>query len=121
MPDKYSQAGILEWASDTFGPVALNPAERVMRFVEEAVEYGHACDLPRETLTKIIERVYSKAPGNIALELAQCGVTLKAAAEIHRVDLASAEREEIDRVHSIPADHWRKRQSAKADIGITGL
>lgn len=119
MADKYSQVGILEWASDTFGPVAVNPAERVMRFIEEAIEYGHACELPRNTLDKIIARVYGRPPGNTALELAQCAVTLKAAAEVQRVDLAAAERAEIDRVHSIPADHWRKRHAEKAGIGIT--
>lgn len=120
MSDKYSQAGIVEWAADTFGPIALNPAERVMRFLEEAIEYGHACDLPRETLDKIVERVYGKPPGNIALELAQCAVTLKAAAEIQHVDLLAAEREEIDRVHSIPKDYWQKRHAAKVDLGIAG-
>ena len=118
--DKYSQAGILEWASDTFGAIALNPAERVTRFVEEALEYGHACGLPRDTLDKIIARVYGNPQGNIALELAQCAVTLKAAAEVQRVDLTIAEREEIDRVHSIPKDYWRQRQAAKAKLGIAG-
>ena len=116
--DKYSQAGILEWASDTFGAVAINPAERVMRFVEEALEYGHACDLSRDTLDRIVARVYGRPAGNIALELAQCAVTLKAAAEVHHVDLIAAEREEIDRVHSLPKDYWLQRQADKAKIGI---
>jgi hypothetical protein len=108
----------LQWAQDTFGDVALNPAERLMRFVEEAVELALACDMPRRTVEKIVERVYSRSPGNIALEAAQCQVTLELWAKVLRIDLEAAADDEFRRVRSIPKEEWDRRHAAKVALGI---
>lgn len=108
----------LAWAQETFGGVAINPAERTMRFVEEAIELAMACDMPRETVEAITARVYAKGPGNITLEAAQCQVTLEMFAKVLRIDLDAAATEEFYRVQSIPKEEWERRHSAKVEIGI---
>lgn len=108
----------LSWAHETFGDIALNPAERLMRFTEEAVELAFACDMPRETLDKIIARVYSRPPGNIKQEAAQCQATLELWAKVLRIDLDAAATEEFYRVQSIPKEEWERRHGAKVALGI---
>lgn len=109
----------LTWACETFSvEVAMNPAERLMRFVEEAVELAVAYDMPQETMEKIVERVYSRSPGNIKQETAQCQVTLELLAHVLRIDLDGAATEEFQRVQSIPKEEWERRHSAKVALGI---
>ncbi len=108
----------LEWAVTTFGDVALNPAERLMRFVEEAVELAYASEMPRETMGKIIDRVYARHQGNIELEAAQCQVTLELLAKVWRIDLDKVATDEFYRVQSIPKEEWARRHGAKVALGI---
>ena len=109
----------LSWACDTFtSEVAMDPAERLMRFVEEAVELALACDMPRETVDKIVARVYGRGPGNIEQEIAQCHVTLEMLAKVLKVDLEWAATREFERVQTIPKEEWDRRHSAKVAIGI---
>lgn len=115
----YSQEGILDWAVETFGIVAADPRERILRFLEEAIELAHACGIDDLTLHKVEARVYSRPAGKPELEMAQCAVTLKALAEVHRVDLIDVEVEEIERVHAIPKEEWQRRHAAKTAVGIT--
>ncbi len=42
----------LQWAIDTFGPVAANRDERAARFVEEAIELAHAEGLELWTVAR---------------------------------------------------------------------
>jgi NTP pyrophosphatase (non-canonical NTP hydrolase) len=109
----------LAWACETFSSeVAMNIAERLMRFTEEAVELAMACDMPRATLDKITERVYGREPGNIKQETAQCQVTLELLAKVLNIDLDAAADEEFQRVQSIPKEHWDRRHAAKVALGI---
>ena len=108
----------LAWAHETFGDVALNPAERSMRFTEEAIELALACNMPRDTLDSIITRVYARPQGNIQMEVAQCQVTLELLSKVLRIDLDAAATEEFQRVQSIPKEDWEKRHAAKVAIGI---
>lgn len=108
----------LAWAIETFGDVATNPAERSMRFTEEAIELALACSMPRETMDKIVERVYARGPGNIELETAQCQVTLELLAKVLRIDLEDVTLKEFYRVQSIPKEEWTRRHGAKVALGI---
>lgn len=104
----FSQEGILNWAVETFGVVAADPRERILRFLEEALELAHACGVDDLTLHKVEARVYGRPQGSPALEMAQCVVTLRALAEVHRIDLDDVEVEEIERVHAIPKEEWQR-------------
>lgn len=109
----------LNWACETFtAEVAMNPGERLMRFVEEAIELSHACDMPRDTVEKIVARIYGREPGNIEQEIAQSQVTLEMLAKVLKLDLDWAARREFERVQAIPKEEWERRHSAKVALGI---
>src|SRR6185437_3000874 len=85
---------VLGWAVVTFGSVAGDELERVMRFVEEGIEVG--------TLDRIIDRVYSRPAGDLQLEMAQAGLCLGTLAAKIGLDLRAAEAEEFARIQAIP-------------------
>lgn len=120
MLDTYDRPSrFLTWACETFtAEVAMNPGERLMRFVEEAVELSHACDMPRETVEKIVARVYGREPGNIEQEVAQSQVTLEMLAKVLRLNLEAAATKEFERVLAIPKEEWERRHRLKVAIGI---
>lgn len=111
---------ILAWAADTFGPVAGQTNERAMRFAEEALELVHALGLPAETVTKIAERVYSRAAGDPEKEAGQAQMTLDALCAQQGIDPQDEADKEFDRVRAIPREHWKARHDAKTSLGITG-
>lgn len=111
-------AAFLAWAREMFGPVALVRGERLLRFVEEAIELAHADGMERATLNAVADRVYSREPGNILKEIGQAQACLETYAE--NINLSSDElaEREWQRVQSIPRDEWERRHSAKQAIGI---
>lgn len=89
-----------------------------MRFVEEATELAHADGMERETLDAIVNRVYSRPPGEVRKEIGQAQATLEVYAE-HIGESADALAEiEWQRVQSIPQAEWERRHAAKQAIGI---
>jgi hypothetical protein len=108
----------LKWAARTFGAIALDRHERTARFVEEAIEVGHAEGLPREIITALIERAYSRPPGLIPKEIGQAAVTLEMLAEIDGISVEDQARREFTRVKALPRSHWTARHDAKIKEGI---
>jgi hypothetical protein len=110
----------LDWAVTTFGPIANDRTERLMRFIEEAVELAHAESLPEIALQRVIERVYSRKPGATYREVGQAQACLETFAE--SIGLSSDKEASIEfaRVRCIPKEDWQKRHAAKVAIGIAG-
>lgn len=108
----------LAWAVEMFGPVAKLRGERLMRFVEEAVELAHADNMELETLHAIIRRVYSRAPGIIEKEIGQAQACLETYAENFGVSSSDLAQKEWLRVQQIPRAEWERRHTAKQAIGI---
>jgi hypothetical protein len=108
----------LAWARETFGPVAMVRGERLMRFVEEAIELAHADEMERPTLEAIINRVYSRPRGEITKEIGQAQACLETYAE--NIGESSELLAEIEwqRVQRIPQAEWERRHAAKQDLGI---
>jgi hypothetical protein len=111
-------AEFLAWAVDMFGPVAKLRSERLLRFVEEAIELAHAEGMERAYVTRITERVYSRPAGDTPKEIGQAQACLETFAE--NIGLSSADEAEREwrRVQEIPRDEWTRRHSAKQAIGI---
>lgn len=109
----------LKWAVEMFGNVALDPRERTMRFLEEAVELAHALDIDHVTLQAIVKRVWARDKGYIPREIGQAQMTLEALAEAigHCAEREAAQ--EFARVQAIPKAEWQQRHAAKMAIGIT--
>jgi len=108
----------LVWAADIFGPVALDPHERAMRFLEEAIELSHALAIPIGTLSAVAERGYARPPGKVNREIGQSAVTLEMLAECVGFSAEIEAAREFDRVKSIPTEEWAARHAAKVKMGI---
>ena len=109
----------LAWAVEMFGEVALDPKERALRFVEEAIEACHALGVMDQRLLATLHRVYRRPASDIALELAQSFATLECLAEVAGVDLAAGADAEFARVSAIPKAEWEARHAAKTAVGMT--
>ena len=111
----------LAWAVEMFGPVALDREERLLRFVEEAVELAHAEGLSRVGLAKIVGRVYARNRGETPKEIGQVQATLECFAESIGLSADVLAQLEWSRVQTIPKEEWQRRHAAKAAVGITVL
>jgi hypothetical protein len=108
----------LTWAHKTFGDTALDPRERALRFIEEAIELAHASDIDHVTLQAIVKRVWSRPPGDVPREIGQALATLELLAKATGIDADAEATKEFHRVQSIPQAEWDRRHSAKAALGI---
>lgn len=106
------------WAVEMFGPVAKLRSERLMRFVEEAIELAHADEMERSTFDAIANRVYSRPRGEITKEIGQAQACLETYAESIGESSALCAEIEWQRVQKIPRAEWERRHSAKQAIGI---
>lgn len=111
---------VLEWAQRTFGPVACSGRERALRFVEEAVEAGHAAGIDIQTLLRIVVRVYEKQsdPGDLAKEIGQARMTLAAFAWVWQVDDTLEYAREWHRVDCVSPEEHRARHKRKVEQGF---
>lgn len=114
--DRPSRA--LQWAIDTFGPVASDPQERALRFLEEAIELAHSLDVSYVALTAISRRVYDKPQGETPREVGQAQMTLETLARAIQVDADAEATKEFYRIQAIPKAEWERRHEAKRAIGI---
>ncbi|WFP48538.1 hypothetical protein PL263_10475 [Methylomonas sp. EFPC3] len=113
------QAAILQWANATFGKrTASVTAERIARFMEEAIELAQATHMFPEDIKELVDHVYTKPAGDVAQEIGQVGVALLALAEHLQVNADAEERNELERITSLPKEHWQARQNAKAAKGL---
>lgn len=111
-------ARFLAWAHETFGDIALDPEERTLRFVEEAIELAHASGVLHVTLQAIVRRVYAREPGAIPREIGQSLATLELLAKAIGLDADAEASKEFHRVQSIPKEEWARRHGAKVALGI---
>jgi hypothetical protein len=108
----------LDWAHKTFGDVALDPRERTMRFLEEAIELAHASEIDKGALWAIIIRVYSRPAGERNREMGQALATLELLGKAAGVDIDNEATIEFYRVQTIPPEEWARRHAAKIAAGI---
>ncbi len=108
----------LAWAIEMFGPIASMRGERLLRFVEEAIELAHADGMKRDVLDMIAARVYSREPGDINKEIGQAQACLETYAENIGESSDRLAQVEWERVQKIPREEWSRRHAAKVAIGI---
>lgn len=111
----------LKWAVKTFGSIALNPQERALRFIEEAIELVDAVGLPQVSVESVMRRVYNRPQGVLNKEVGQSMLTLQLLAEVFSIDAHDECVDEFLRVQSVPQEEWDRRHKAKVDIGIAHM
>lgn len=108
----------MQWAEHTFGKIALDPHERTLRFIEEAIEVAHAMGLEIAIVRKSVDRVYANRAGETPREIGQAMACLECLAEVIGVDARAEATDELKRVQSIPQEEWNRRHAAKVTLGI---
>lgn len=111
------QGEVLTWAVEAFGSTARDPLERAARLVEEAIEVAQAEGLSPVIIKRIMDRVYSRPPGDLWQELGGLQVTALALAQNRGLELDSCARMEFQRVRSKPMGWWCRKHQEKIDAG----
>lgn len=120
-PRDLRQSLVLDWVKSTFGEKTCNVEERVLRFLEEAIELAQAEDIPIQRIIRLAEYVYGKPKGYPSQEVGGIGVTLLAYCELRRISADSEELREWMRVSTLDPEHFRRRQNMKAGAGVAVL
>lgn len=111
---RVTQRGVLEWCVKTFGEdKALDPEQRAARQFEESCELAQPLGLSKEDALAIVERVYSRPPGEPLQELGGVMVTTWALAEAIGIDANGAGLKEFARVLKTDPEVFRKKQATK--------
>ncbi len=101
-----------EWAEECFGADARNPLERGTRAAEEGIELAQALLVPKTTLLRLVEDVYSRPRGHIAHEVGDVALIAACIAQMfgHDVNKLMEERlaSAISRTDQIREKHKHK-------------
>lgn len=116
-----SQADVLRWAVESFGPIAQNVDERAARVAEEAIEIAQVEGVPLETIKRITDRIYSRPPGERWQEIGGTMIGMLSYAEIVGLSLAECTHREFQRVLSKPRDWWQRKHAEKVAAGTADL
>lgn len=123
-----NQSRVVSWVRKVFSDeVATNVPERVLRFVEEAVELAQACGTDATTIHRLVDYVFNRPVGEAPQEIAGCMVTLYATAHALGVDAQEELEKEISRIQQPEViDRVRRRQDEKraalvATVSASGL
>lgn len=108
----------LQWAQKTFGDIALDPRERTLRFLEEAIEVANAMGIEPETVQAVVTRTYERHQGAINREIGQAQLTLELLSKVLKVDQDHEATEEFYRIQKVPQAEWERRHAAKVALGI---
>lgn len=112
------QVKIFEWVKSTFGQSNATVKERILRFIEEALELSQAEGITINELLLLINHVYSKPVGTPDQEVGGIGVTLLAYCESKGLSAETEEIKEMNRVLSVDKYYFQQRHNIKAQAGV---
>lgn len=116
-----TQANVLAWAVNSFGPIARNRDERAARLAEEAIEIAQAEGVSLDIVVRIATRVYSRPAGELWQELGGLGITMLAFAENAGLNVDTCTEREWRRVLSKTPEWWAKKHAEKVEAGTANL
>lgn len=107
------------WAVRAFGAIQVTSLpQRGLRLLEEACEAYQAAGGTAELAHKLVDHVFSRPAGTLAQELGGVGVTLLVLAQAANLSADTEEMREVERVLSLPVEHFAKRNEAKNAAGL---
>jgi hypothetical protein len=93
-----------------------NREERLLRFLEEALELVRAGGLKYDKALAVVEYEYGRTKGpDIEQEFGGAACTLFAAADAHDFDLLDCVSKEVRRVEEMPPGSAKKKHDGKPD------
>ncbi|ASV44485.1 dCMP deaminase-like protein [Salicola phage SCTP-2] len=110
---------IYEWCKETFGPLATDTEERMMRFMEEAIELSQAEGLDKDLIHNMVDHVYSRPADTSENEIGGTTVTLMCylyskGCSINNVAI----NEYKNKLRHISPDDMKKRHERKVENGF---
>lgn len=115
------QSAVSKWMVETFGDkIAMDPLERIMRFLEEAMELAQTLGMTEAECGRVASYVWGRPAGEVNNEVGGVMVTLAALCHRQEVDLSAAALGELTRIDT---PEMRKRifekQAFKRQQGLT--
>lgn len=107
------------WVLKCFGEKSMSRQERALRLVEEAIELAQAEGIRSPIISAITYRVFSRPPGDPDQEAGGVGVCLEGWGAAAEKNVALLTEQELQRIESKPADHFRQRHNAKVAEGLS--
>lgn len=102
------------WAVRCFGHGHVHdPRVRLLRLIEEVAEACQCQDIPVSKLVDVIDIVYKKKKGIYPQELGGIAMTFAVLCESHSGQIDNILMTELNRVLSLPEDHFTKRNLEK--------
>lgn len=113
-----NQWRVTGWLREVLGAtVAKDGPERVIRFVEEAVEFAQSVRIDADLIHGLVDYVYSRPPGDPGQEIAGSKVTLYAAADALGIDADVEFEKELKRIDTPEIiARVRRRQAEKREV-----
>jgi hypothetical protein len=75
-----------------------DPAERLRRFLEEALELVQSLGMTKESVLKMVDYVYDRPAGDPPQEVGGVSVTLMALCETNNINVVEASETELERI-----------------------
>lgn len=111
------QQRVADWV-ESRGLRLNDPHERAMRFMEEALELAQACGLEAREVSRLVDYVFAKDPGEVHQEIGGVMTTLFALGHARGLRVLGCAHDEIERIHKLPAEKFQNRQRRNALDGI---
>lgn len=110
---------VTDWCRRAFGVESQKDrSKRVLRFLEEALELFQAEGGGYDRAEALLQRVYSRPPGEAPQEVGGVCVTLLSYCSAAGLSLEECEAEEIARVLAKPVEHAQRRYDEKTRAGF---
>ncbi len=108
-----------QWVRDAFGiEHSASLDVRAMRVLEEAAELAQALGLTIVEALHVVKYVFGRPPGSVPQEIGGLGLGLIALCAAIGISADAEEERELQRVLSMPLEHFRLRQTEKAAAGL---
>lgn len=95
--------------------------ERLIRFIEEALELVQSLGLSRDDVLALVEYVYGRPAGDPPQEVGGVAVTLAGLCQAHGLDMDECAEKELARVLSPGVIEKVRLKQAEKDVALAGL
>ena len=117
------QAAVEQWVRTRFNDKVFDSLEeRTLRVMEEAIELFDSEHKDREAARaqahRLVDEVFNRPKGDQNQEAGGVVVTFLAYCAAKGVRADTLANAEINRIHKMPREHFKKRQLAKAEAGV---
>ncbi len=115
------QKSVETWMHEVFGDkIATDMLERIMRFLEEAIELAQAEGMTQEEVSRVVKYVFGREVGECNQEVGGCIVTLAAYCSKKKLSLQDEASREFNRINSPQMrEKIFSKQTFKRSKGLT--